>query len=440
MIYLFVTGKSSAYLDDIFTTLHLPCGMRHCYIYPRKDDSPTVAPDADEKACHEGDTVLISYFDKTAVSDERLYIPLRYGKLNSCELSEGQFYYDVTLQEYCCAEDEAAYSKHILGISKGTTRRQDENGYQNGYLVIRLEGAWTEDEFVQKDPAQGWSRTVRLLADRALFQEVYPVFTKLELSRCPSSGDTSKKGKRLRAVCGSKLELSRCPSSGDTSKKAKRLRATRAGKSEHTNQKGKALTPVEDKEYGYDFIIGKEYTVHLTYIIPLFNADTMSSIPVSLRDSRDVCGVLQKEYFMGSRQGKVEFRLWPVRKTDVLLTSLAISISENQINNKSIRYSKKAIDVRVRNRLGKGWKYALQVLCVTGVCVSSFLTALPYKDIIDKTTALIAANTSLTGLQRITYEISCLLERHSDVYGLLCGIIMSISTFLLVKFTGKAKL
>lgn len=414
MIYLFVTGKSSAYLDDIFTTLHLPCGMRHCYIYPRKDDSPTVAPDADEKACHEGDTVLISYFDKTAVSDERLYIPLRYGKLNSCELSEGQFYYDVTLQEYCCAEDEAAYSKHILGISKGTTRRQDENGYQNGYLVIRLEGAWTEDEFVQKDPAQGWSRTVRLLADRALFQEVYPVFTKLELSRCPSSGDTSKK--------------------------AKRLRATRAGKSEHTNQKGKALTPVEDKEYGYDFIIGKEYTVHLTYIIPIFNADTMSSIPVSLRDSRDVCGVLQKEYFMGSRQGKVEFRLWPVRKTDVLLTSLSISISENQINNKSIRYSKKAIDVRVRNRLGKGWKYALQVLCVTGVCVSSFLTALPYKDIIDKTTALIAANTSLTGLQRITYEISCLLERHSDVYGLLCGIIMSISTFLLVKFTGKAKL
>ena len=386
MIYLFVTGKSSAYLDDIFTTLHLPCGMRHCYKYPHRDHLSNVAPDADEKACREGDTVLISYFDRTAVSAERLYIPLRYGKLNHCELSEGQLYYDVTLQEYCCASDEAAYVRYILGISGGKTRCRDENGDKKGFLVIRVEG--DEDEYVQKDPEQSWSRTVRSLASRSLFQDVYPVFTKLEL----------------------------------------------------TNQKGEALKTITGKEYGYDLKIGKEYIVRLTYIIPTFNVDTMSSIPVKLEDSRDVCGVLQKEYFMESGQGKIEFKLCPVRKSDVLLTSLSISIQENEINQQSVRYSKKAIAVRVSDRMGKGWKYAIQAMSIIGVCVTSFLTALPYRDIIVKIDALIAKGESLTGLQHVTYDISCLLEKYCDVYSLICGIIMSVSTFFLVKFTGKAKL
>lgn len=386
MIYLFVTGKSSAYLDDVFTTLHLPFGAGHCYKYPCKDISLTVAANANEKACSSGESVLVSFFDREAQNDGQLYIPLRYGRLKKCELSEGQFYYEVVLQEYCHTDDEKAYSRHILDTFQRQTRHRDESGAMKGVLVIRNDES--EDEYTEKNSEKSWSSTVRLLSCRSLFRKYYSIFTKMEL----------------------------------------------------TDREGRPVKPAAEEEYRYDLIIGKEYIVRLSYIIPSFNADSMVSVLACLEDSRGICGVLKKECFLESEQGKFELKLWPDNKSDMMLTSLSISVQDKSVNQKDVRYAKRAVDVRVRSRIRKGLKYVMQGACVVGICISTFLTALPYGGIMEDTNALIAGQVPLTYMQEIIYDISCMLDKHQNTYSLICSIVMSLSTFLLVKFTGEATL
>lgn len=384
MIYLFVTGKSSAYLDDIFTTLSLPAGVQHCYKFPQRSYSVSTVQDTYEKEYAPGAPVLISYFDKWPENGASPYIPLRCGTLKSYKREEEQYYYDVILKEYCHTDDEKAYSEHNLKDFQNLIYHKDKKGIFAGVFVIQNDEQ--EDKFIKKCPESSWKRTVEKLGERALFKRYYSIFTKLEL----------------------------------------------------LDGKDRPVKPIEGKEYDYDLVVGKEYRLKVSYYIPQFNTDTMSVIPVCMEDSRDVCGVLKKEYFMESRQGRIVYKLWPVHKSEMLLTSLAVVIKG--IEEKKVRYSKKAVDVRVRSRIRKGVRCVILVFSIAMFCIFSLLNALPYKDIIEDARELLVKGDTLPIGKRIIYEISMMLDEYKYVYSPICSVITTIATYFLVKFTGKAKI
>ena len=385
MIYLFLSGKSSAYLDDIFTTLYLPSGMVHSYKFACMGQSSVVDESAAKDKCEVGNIVLISYVDRTAENAGRFYVPLRYGIMNGCELQDGQIYYDVRLQDYCHAVEMDAYSMSILNKFSRKTYHKRENGKLEGVLAIQ--NSEPNAEYITENADESWIKTAMVLAERDLFKDCCSIFTKMEL----------------------------------------------------TDWRGEAVKPTGKGNYGYHLITGKKYRLRISYYIPAFDADTMATIPVSLEDSREVCGILKRRVYMESKQGKADFWLCPTVKSDMQMTSLALTVKEEEGSPWKIRYAKKAVDVCVKDRMKKGLKVAIVICCLAGIGISSFLMGLPYGDIIKETNALPAGET-LSWWSRFVYQICCGLNRYKHVYSSICGAVTTVATFFLVKFTGKAKI
>ena len=385
MIYLFLSGKSSAYLDDIFTTLHLPSGMVHSYKFACMGQSSVVDVSAVKEKCEKGSAVMISYVDRTAEGDGRFYVPLRHGVLDGCELQDGQLYYDVCLQDYCHAEESDTYSMSLLNKFGRKTYHKRENGGPGGVLAIQ--NSEPSVEYITENPDVSWIKTAKVLAERGLFRDCCSIFTKMEL----------------------------------------------------TDRRGEPVKPIPKENNGYRLIMGKEYRLRISYYVPVFDADTMAIIPISLEDSREVCGVLKKQSYMESKQGKVDFRLCPTVKSDMQMTSLALSVKGEEGSQWKIRYAKGAVDVCTRARMRKGVKLAIIVCCLAGIGISSFLMGLPYGDIIKEANEL-PAGESLSWWNQFVYQICCGLDRYKHVYSSICGAVTTVATFFLVRFTGKAKL
>ena len=70
MLYLFLTGRRAAYLNDIFTVLNLPPNSIYDLKYKISNNN-IVDSSTNEQNCKAGKKVLISYIDL-----EEAYIPL----------------------------------------------------------------------------------------------------------------------------------------------------------------------------------------------------------------------------------------------------------------------------------------------------------------------------------------------------------------------------
>lgn len=126
-------------------------------------------------------------------------------------------------------------------------------------------------------------------------------------------------------------------------------------------------------------------------------------------------------------------------KSDMQMTSLALSVKGEEGSRWKIRYAKGAVDVCTRARMRKGVKLAIIVCCLAGIGISSFLMGLPYGDIIKEANEL-PTGESLSWWNQFVYQICCGLDRYKHVYSSICGAVTTVATFFLVRFTGKAKL
>lgn len=223
MLYLFLTGKNGAYLDDIFTTLHLPAGMLYSYKYNCRVGVSVVDPSITEVEMEKED-VLISYIDRDAAEERKFYVPLRKGLFVKYECTDGQCYVTVRLREYCYAKQQDQFSEKLLRDLGNELHRKTGNQEKTwqGLLAIRSQNSLAGE---LETTENSWYLTAERLSGRKLFKDSYSIFTRLEMQ----SAD------------------------------------------------GKAMEPLEyGEESGYELCAGKKYKLMLSYYIPEFNSSVMT--------------------------------------------------------------------------------------------------------------------------------------------------------------------
>lgn len=366
MLYLFLTGKNNAYLDDIFTTLYLPAGMLHSYKYNCRADTPIIDPSIWDKL-KAGEDVLISCVDREAVENERLNIPLRMGQFVKHVHTDGQCYFEVRLLELCYAKQEEKFSKNLLRVLDNKIYRRTENTADSFKGFLALYAADTlAGELETNDKA--WFQTAERLSGRILFKDSYSIFTRLEIQ----------------------------------------------------NADGRTVEPVErGGESGYELSAGKKYRLMLSYYIPGFNNNVMTRIPVMLEED---CGALQVKHYMESRQNKIVTRLYPEGADEQKNTVLSVTIPQADVNGKTIRYSPAGVNVWIKSRMSKKIRTTLTVLCGLGIAAASVLAGFSYDDLKEQ-----------GGLMEV-------VRSGKALYQLSGGFLAAVSTYFMIKLTGKPKL
>lgn len=366
MLYLFLTGKNNAYLDDIFTTLYLPAGMLHSYKYNCRADTKIIDPSIWDKL-KAGEDVLISYVDRETVENGKLNVPLRRGQFVKHVRTDGQCYFEVRLLEMCYAKQDERFSKELLRILDNKIYRRMGNSADHfeGFLVLyAVDTLAGELEMNNK----AWFQTAERLSERKPFKDSYSIFTRLEIQ----------------------------------------------------NADGKAVEPMEsDGESGYELSAGERYRLMLSYYIPGFNNNVMTRIPVMFEEA---CGALKIKHYMESRQNKILTRLYPEGADERKNTVLSVTIPQADVNGKIIRYSPAGVNVWIKSRMSKKTRTTLTVLCGFGIATASVLAGFSYDDL---------------KAQGGLLEVIC---SGKALYQLIGGFLAAVSTYFMIKLTGKPKL
>ena len=164
MLYLFLTGRRAAYLNDIFTVLNLPPNSIYDLKYKISNNN-IVDSSTNEQNCKAGKKVLISYIDL-----EEAYIPLRWAYLQGISEEEGQRYYSVKLTEYCHIAPQQQYGNFLQGISNGGLRHICADGQTiEGFLAFVHSD---EPENIVVQGKDSWAITVRQLGELDLFNDI----------------------------------------------------------------------------------------------------------------------------------------------------------------------------------------------------------------------------------------------------------------------------
>lgn len=385
MIFLFVTGKNSAYLEDVFSTLHFPLGMVKCFKYKCIDGESVVHASAQKEKCQQGERVLISYIDRLSNRDD-CYIPLRFGELIECEQRDGQLYFAVKLREYCHAVDDRRYNDDIVTILGGVVHSKQSDGQWNGALAVKKEGEIYSFVNMTDD---SWRYTVERLAERRQFQDCYAIFTRIQIE------DAKKRSIEAKKTQG---------------------------------------------DWGYVLTMGAEYSFAVSYYIPTFNDDSMTKIPVCIEDSAQICGIVKNEWVMESKQNIIRAYTQPLEVLNLKRTAISLNIKEIEINQKKIEYARKPIDIWVKRRIGTGMRRTLVCLIILGMSLCSFLSTLPYETIIKQTKELMKAESGLLFIINILHNVILEAVQMDSLYSLVCTGMNSVLTYFLIKLIGKPEL
>lgn len=243
MLHLFLTGRRAAYMNDIFTVLHMPENTVYDLKYRIYESGDKIIHSSAEKEnCKIEDEVLVLYSDMKG-----RYIPLRFGKLEKVESEEGQLYYGVRLKEYChwkCNESGEFLDKLAPEIY---IRKESENG-KVGVLAVYFE--YDPEKYLEK-AEDSWSKTVRMLGKQSQFKDYYSIFTKLQIE-----------------------DLKRKKRAGTWENKLKS---------------------------------GRKYKVHISYYIPDYNSSRMELIPVKFQSLTEELIFPNIQENLVSEQNRIEF-------------------------------------------------------------------------------------------------------------------------------------
>lgn len=174
MLYLFLTGKRSAYLNAIFTVLSLPKGMTYDLKYRDLENESIVESSAKNFNKKLSEKVLVLFNN-----GDGDYVPLRFGRLKKWRKEEGQIYYSVQMREFCNYKMKEEFCEFIDRIAPIPIRTATSPGKVKGILAFR-KGVEVEEIIEQAEDS--WIKTVRILGKEELFKKYYSIFTKIEVT------------------------------------------------------------------------------------------------------------------------------------------------------------------------------------------------------------------------------------------------------------------
>lgn len=328
MLYLFLTGNRSAYLDAVFTVLHLPQNTIYDLKYKVVASNSIVDDSESEVKSPKGEKTLILFNN-----EEGLYVPLRVGVLQKCRIEEGQIYYSVKLTDYCHAKneqnfchfiDQAALPKRIRWI------KDKSNDMAEGILAFRHVDNENIFSFLERTK-DSWIKTVRCLGDAMkdmnIFEQYYLIFTKMEIRAENDDNQLSSKGGRINLKSG------------------------------------------------------EDYTFHMTYYIPEFNKSPMEFIPAEFYQSQDCLGIMNSKVAFFSEQNKVDVVCSPrTNVTENKRITVGFEISKEKANNKIIQYVRTPVEINLKTRMPKIMRHVITISCVILSFIGSALAGIKLEE------------------------------------------------------------
>ncbi len=326
MLYLFLTGNRSAYLNAIFTVLHFPKNTTYDLKYRMTDANSIVHQSAKGYINFNytsGEETLILFNN-----EEGQYVPLRFGKLQKYAEEEGQIYYSVQLTEYCHMESGLAFRNFIDSVSPERVRHLTDNSSNKaeGILAFRDENNRPLPGNLKRSE-DSWIRTVRLLGDlmkeMAIFKQHYLIFTKMEIKTDDDQ--------------------------------------------------------LQYEEGRMNLISGKSYKLHMNYYIPEFNESPMESLSVKFYPSEENIGIINGKEFMLSQQNKIDIICLPrtnISKSKKVKIGFEIfdERASEVANVKDIRYVATPLELNLKPKmhpvLRNGMIILLIIISFIGACLS----------------------------------------------------------------------
>ena len=186
MLYLFITGNRSAYMNNIFSVMSLPQGWSYELKY--KEKGGIIDEESKKLSENSSEEVLILFVRE----EDDVYIPLRMGRLVGIVKDEGQMYYSVRLGQYCNWNGKSEFCEWLHRLLGNDIRHltYETKDSADGKLVIRSNQK-PINELEKKEDS--WIKTVRELGKEDLFKKYYSVFTKVEIDGKVDFGENGKK-------------------------------------------------------------------------------------------------------------------------------------------------------------------------------------------------------------------------------------------------------
>lgn len=325
MLYLFLTGRRSAYLNAIFTVLHFPQNTIYDLKYNVMNEKNVVHQSAKRLDYTVGEETLI-LFD----NEDGKYVPLRLGKLQNCNLEDGQAYYSVQLTDYCHMRSESDFIYFINKLAPEIIRKEVGNNNREGILAFRD----TDDKDISKVlmcTGDSWIQTVKLLGSlmskRATFNQHYLIFTKMEVR---------------------KEDDKNC---------------------------------LDNKEGRINLKSGKCYKFHMSYYIPEFNCFPMESILLNFYESEKCIGMLENSEFLLSRQNKIDIICLPrVKVSENKKAVMGFVIPEKMVGNKIIQYVRTPLKLNIQPQVSSKWRIVIIILCILLLFAGNCMNVLEFEE------------------------------------------------------------
>lgn len=356
MLYLFLTGNRSAYLNAIFTVLHFPQNTIYDLKYRLLSKNYIVADSAEITKCKIGEKVLILFDD-----EEGKYVPLRLGVLQNCVVEDGQIYYSVKLTDYCHVKDKVLFLDFINELAlpeKIRTIKDKSNNTAEGILAFQHKDDNGNISKVLACKKDSWIQTVRSLGKvmrrMDIFRQYYLIFTKMEI----------------------------------------------------IEDNGKDLLASEDGRINLKS--GKDYKFHITYYIPEFNDSPMEFISAKFYQSHECLGLVNSGVALLSQQNKVDVICSPrASVTEAKKVTVGFEISNKKANKKIIQYVRTPLELNLKTRIPRLLRYLMIAGCIgiafVGTCLAGLTSGEDGKNLITVWKIVGSLFTSLSTLGMIYF-------------------------------------
>lgn len=392
MIFLFLTGTRLAYVNDILSVLYLPKGAEKTLKYKYTEHSGIVDESAGYEKCHQGDDVLILYYNEDENKEEE-FIPLRKGRLRECINEDEQLYYRVELKEFVNVVDTEKQKSlftdriyHMLYL-KAEERERDKKEGKAVKWIFAIRNTFDIDQYsdcLMLDE-NSWIHTVHRLAETPRFKSYYSVFAKIAIFK---------------------------------------------------QSKEEVLCSAE----GYKLLAGRNYKLVFSYFAHQFNSHPFVQIPVEFLDAIGVCRIPNSNYMVESEQNRVEVMFRPMKIDNNGQTNLWIKIPLRRIAGKTLQYPRGAIAVSVGGRMSNRLKMVVTIGIVFGMSVATYIAQFPYMEKLVQLETLLDKGQHLSRYQESMLWLCEQYQKMPELPIGLASVSVSILTFILVKLIGKPQI
>ncbi|MDU3307571.1 MAG: hypothetical protein E7F06_16265 [Lachnospiraceae bacterium] len=327
MLYLFLTGNRSAYLNAIFTVLHFPKNTVYDLKYKIMDTNSIVHCSAKDyvKFTDALDEPILILFN----NEDGKYIPLRFGKLKEYIEEEGQIYYSVQLTEYCHTESEVDFCNFIDSISPEKVRRLTGSSDNKAEGILAFLNERQPLETILKQSEDSWIRTVRPLSDLMeemdIFKQYYLIFTKMEIKRDNGHDQLDSENGRVNLKSG------------------------------------------------------EDYKIHMSYYISEFNKNPMEVISGKFYQSQECLGIMNSGVTFLSQQNKVDIVCSPrASVTENKKVTIGFEIPRKKVNNKIIQYVHTPLELNLKPRIPREMRKAIIALFFGLSFIGTYLAGIKF--------------------------------------------------------------